>query len=567
MDVRWLTFALFGLAPTTLAATAYADEPAAIGSAALSSEEDLAAARSACDASRLPGKPGGGLLKRYEVTFLASHTEFDPKTCKPHGAGSWEVKDQIPCDGRRAGCGEVSFGILSNRHLASGQCPTETYDFAAICYKWTLHANTALKDLVVATYHPPQISDVTEQFPIKVRPVFPDKEKVKFSNWSRDGYGVWGATISNKDEPKFDWTTGVVQEDDPGGGKPKDDSCWCSGSMYDAFYRITGGSWELEENGDWVGDNIGYGRTIIDYYRTKRRAPCGTSFPQQMQFQTPTDSGSTPWTNYGGVKKIGSFFNYKQLTSTRAGQSRTQDYNPKPTKSRRACSAIRFPDPAAYGKPGDRIVVDDPRPVAAAAAAIARVSGVAVTYEDSPVADRSRMTPMVTGAGADDALLRPKSATLEFALPAGRSPADAADAATKAAEAYAADGRGAARYAVLQDTMIHIVPREAADASGRLVAVTPALDSRITIKPGARSGFAMLQAICDAASLAFGRPIHVGTVHAPALGALKVAFGADNESARDVLTRLLGAAGGELSWRLLYDPGTQEYALNLAEAR
>jgi len=212
------------------------------------------AATAACDESALPGKPGGGQIKRYKLTFLGSFTEFDPKTCKPHGPGSWTVTDQDRCDGKV--CGKVTTGVIRNRPLASGECPGKTYDFGAICYTWTKRWNGQVDDTLQTVYVPPRVAPVSRTFKVKVPVVYPDKEKTEFAGWRPDGYGKWQATLTKTSDPSFDWSLNGVRESDPGFADPAADTCWCEGSIYDQFYKISGGDWDVTESGLWRFDMV-----------------------------------------------------------------------------------------------------------------------------------------------------------------------------------------------------------------------------------------------------------------------------------------------------------------------
>lgn len=540
-----------GLAPHVATA-----QETAIGTPELSPVE-MAAAKAGCDNSKLPGKPGGGALKRYEETFIAAHTEYDPKTCKPHGPGSWFLNDKGKCDLGK-GCGKVTFGFLQNRPLASGVCAGHTYDFASLCYTWTLHSNLFLEDKIKATYVPPQIAPVTQTFPIEVRLVKPSGDTSKFLRWfdDGDGRGLWDQTLVAKSESGFDWSGTSVQETGSKADRQANDTCWCKGSTILPFFKITGGDWDVGDDGKWGQDGVGWNTDAIDYYRRKQRAPCGTTFGQQMQFKVVDTHPD--WEDYGKLNTLGGSFDYKTMTSLRAGQSKTRDYKPGPKKARLACSKIRFASAPAAG-PGDMATIDDPRPVMAAVMEIERVTGRAISYEDALVADRRAMAPMVA-AGRDEAFLMPAGGVMTVALP--RSAAAAA-AATQAAVARYAAGQPVATFDVFDDGMIHVVPRGAQDASGRMAAVAPALDLPVTLKKKARTGMELLDELRRAVAAADGRPVLIGTVPAGALSRITVDFGAAGEPARAVLARLIAASGLNASWKLLYDPGFDEYALNL----
>lgn len=279
-----------------------------------------------------------------------------------------------------------------------------------------------------------------------------------------------------------------------------------------------------------------------------------------MQFQATNVSKA--WVNYGPVNTLGGSFTYKTVTSLRAGSTQTHVFDPVAAKTRLLCkdfkpSPIATP-PAAFGA---SIVVDDPRPVAAAIEEIEKVSGTPITYEDPPVLERNHVTPMVQGAIGDGSLLVPSGGSLRFTLPADASAKQVTAAVETMVAAYNAS-HGAATFSVLHDGLMHVVPKQSVNASNRLAAVTPLLDTRITLAAKPRRAMDMLAEICRAVSAASGRALGIATVPTNGLNA-RIDIGAQDEPAREVLAKLVAASGLRLSWRLLYDPGLQAYYLNL----
>jgi hypothetical protein len=122
---------------------------------------------------------------------------------------------------------------------------------------------------------------------------------------------------------------------------------------------------------------------------------------------------------------------------------------------------------------------------------------------------------------------------------------------------------GAATFSVLHDGLIQVVPQQTRDKSGRLVVTKPVLDSKIALEAKPRTAMATLEAICEAVSAATGQKIEPGIVPFNAMRQKKVSIGADNETARSVLKKLIAATGMKMSWALFYDPGTKDYALNM----
>ncbi len=71
-----------------------------------------------------------------------------------------------------------------------------------------------------------------------------------------------------------------VTEQNPGGGGP--DTCWFNGSTYASWTAITGGTWAVGANNVWGDDFVGWFSAAVNYYRAQGRAPCQTTFPQDM---------------------------------------------------------------------------------------------------------------------------------------------------------------------------------------------------------------------------------------------------------------------------------------------
>ena len=326
-------------------------------------------------------------IKRYVRTKLAAYTEYNTVTCKPVSDGAWTLDNPKPK------WGKTSYGTITGK-LGNGDCPSHIYTFAAIYYTWETHSDEAIKDAIDATYKTPDGQFNYEfNFSVKVPVVYPSSETSDAAGWDGDGLGLWRQTLHSASDPKFDWSLNTVQEHDPGGDGP--DTCWCKGSSIAVFDKITGGTWYPNEKGEWEYDHVGWFTTSAEYYRRKRRAPCRTTFQQQMQFQATNVEKA--WVDYGSVNVLGGSFDDSTMTSNRAGQSQSITRDPVKPARRLACSKIAWPsEPAILTSAGaSRAQVDDPRPVAAAIEEIEKVSGVPITYEDPPFLNQGDLTAMV----------------------------------------------------------------------------------------------------------------------------------------------------------------------------
>ena len=156
------------------------------------------------------------------------------------------------------------------------------------------------------------------------------------TSWDRfyETYGLWNATLLPS---SLDYDGQLVQEQN---GNPSEegsgmDTCWFAQSMYAPFDQITGGEWPVAQgNPDPVGHNqygqdmVGYTPAAVAYYRSKGRAPCGTTFQQLMVFQDPDSGFFVPYgsDDTGDTNTLGAEIGTNTVSSTRAGQTMTQPY-------------------------------------------------------------------------------------------------------------------------------------------------------------------------------------------------------------------------------------------------
>jgi len=252
-------------------------------------------------------------IKRYKRIFLTAYTEYNTGTCEQISPGAWTLETPKPKYGK------VTYGKVTGT-LSNGACPGHTYTFAAIYYTWERHSNESIKDAVNARWKTPDDQfNYLFNFPIEVPVVRPTGESTVFAGWDGKGLGKWRQTLKPPaDEAGFDFSYDTVEESDPGGGGP--DTCWFSGSAILPFTAITGGTWYPDAAGVWEFDHVGWFTTSVDYYRKKKRAPCGTTFPQQMKHKAQPEGG---FHKYGPVNTLGGSFTKTTVTSKRAGKSQT----------------------------------------------------------------------------------------------------------------------------------------------------------------------------------------------------------------------------------------------------
>jgi len=214
-------------------------------------------------------------------------------------------------------------------------------------------------------------------------------------------------------------------------------------------------------------------------------------------------------------------------------------------------AAAQSPEAGRVERNGSRatLTVDGPRPLDSAAITLAERFRIPVSVEDPPyiykddikdVTDEVSRTPNPARR-----VLVPKGGRLEveFAVRADGSPEDVrlllqslvAQANTRFPFAYRLDAEG---------DSFTLVPTHSRDQLGRVVAITPLLDRRVTIPPGTRAIHE--SATLMAAALASQTGLRVSCcqslVGGIPWGLEKAAFEARDEPARSVLKRLIAAS-------------------------
>jgi hypothetical protein len=121
---------------------------------------------------------------------------------------------------------------------------------------------------------------------------------------------------------------------------------------------------------------------------------------------------------------------------------------------------------------------------------------------------------------------------------------------------------------VTETDSIDVVPDQILNPSGTMVSATPVMGTHITFPYAKRSVEGTVKLICDLVSqmshakvlLAFA-PVSV------ALGSMgqveQVELQASDEPARTVLARLIAAYGHPMSYKILYEPDSQQYYFSI----
>jgi hypothetical protein len=159
-----------------------------------------------------------------------------------------------------------------------------------------------------------------------------------------------------------------------------------------------------------------------------------------------------------------------------------------------------------------------------------------------------------------------KGVSLTLTLPPAGSVARAVDMWTvmkQLAREAAKSDHGAHWRVEQQGDVFHLIPTEVRDASGKWVAQTPLLDTPVSLPSAERSLLGSLQAVCSQLE----GPAHarVGLLQYPlnTLHYTRSVVGAKQETARSVITKILGSTGTSFAWRIFYDIPMNAYLLSV----
>ncbi len=162
----------------------------------------------------------------------------------------------------------------------------------------------------------------------------PQDETTAWDGWDPHlGYqtlGLWKQTLISDMGAGFAGLT--VNEVD---ASPGSDSCWFKGSAVGEQTRLTGSSWQVQDDNTWKDDMIGWYPCAVGFYqadpslacryygyyqlKAPKVLPCGFTFHQQMQI-TCWDGSKN---DYGPVNTLQAIIGQDYFTSSRAGHSET----------------------------------------------------------------------------------------------------------------------------------------------------------------------------------------------------------------------------------------------------
>ena len=225
------------------------------------------------------------------------------------------------------------------------------------------------------------------------------------------------------------------------------------------------------------------------------------------------------------------------------------------------------------------VTVNDPRPLAAIALEIERLSGLPVNYEDVPyenAADLEDVTAKIMNAAQQAQavpgvrVIVPKGGQLVAPIPLGPNGTlpdvvSTLSALLSAVSGYHASPAFPSRFTVSETNgVLYIQPDQVLGRNGQMRKVVPVLYTPITIESKRRTALDALAVLTDQLSKTSGAKVEIGTVPIQAFAISQVTIGATAQPAVQVLTKLLASMNvGTMSYSMLFDPRQKFYALNI----
>jgi hypothetical protein len=209
----------------------------------------------------------------------------------------------------------------------------------------------------------------------------------------------------------------------------------------------------------------------------------------------------------------------------------------------------------AVGQEVENILINDPRPVAAAVEQIQQRCQCVITYDDPKwgPADVENAAGRIHHRPGAPLPLIPKGRPFSFTVARPVSGNAAVTAALQVVLRAAAEaGNADAFQARVDNGVFQVAPKKGS-----------VFDVRITLPAADRTLNDTVTSVLDLVGQQTGERLVVAIAPVNLMMRQRVSLHADGERAADVLIRALSAGGRKISWRLLYDAGTATYYLNL----
>jgi hypothetical protein len=212
-----------------------------------------------------------------------------------------------------------------------------------------------------------------------------------------------------------------------------------------------------------------------------------------------------------------------------------------------------------------KLSVDDPRPLAKAIEVLGAKYGWVITYEDPAYVNEGDVLDMTVRQDLGRRVLIPRGGRFDFSyvLPQSGKIDSPASMIQMLLYGHAASGNPGVFRLKQTGPIYHVFPAQLKSRAGLWEEQGSILDVPIIFLEQERNGIETLEAICAAVREATQTNVFLGTVPQNLLFRYSTREGAVNETARDILVRVLEGTKAKLSWQLFYDPGLRLYVLNV----
>ena len=204
-----------------------------------------------------------------------------------------------------------------------------------------------------------------------------------------------------------------------------------------------------------------------------------------------------------------------------------------------------------------RISADSPRPLEQVLDALQRKYGWVVNYEDPQYIATA---DYVENAGSDHSRI-PAGRRFSVEFPVGTAEEKVLRLVVDTYNKSSNPGHFEVRQ--LADGNFDVVGTEALDEKGKILAQQIPLDISVTLSTEERSINETVDRICEEVTKQLHYDFNIGISPRSFLLRTTAKIGGTNKSAREFLTQSLTATHQRLYWRLLFDPNSKTYLLNL----
>jgi hypothetical protein len=248
----------------------------------------------------------------------------------------------------------------------------------------------------------------------------------------------------------------------------------------------------------------------------------------------------------------------------------SQPAQPTPGAKPAAAESNSFMKAASITQAGGKlqIAANSPRPLAQVLDALREKYGWEVEYEDARYAAKLDFVERPGPDGSPMAFPAGGSFTVEVAAGSDTTPPAEDKTVQLIVDAYN-QSKNPGRFGLRQSEggRYSVVGVGAQDDSGKILVQEPVLDTAISLPEESRTASATLDLICRKITEQTHVPVTVGITPRALVDHKDVKVGGKEIEARTLLARTIDGVGHAMYWRLLFDPKSKGYYLDLHGVR